>query len=90
MKIRVNGKDHALSSGPQVALPGLLRDRLMLIGMKKSHNRQYMTNAGTETGTPTLPFLNRTGRRGTDRLSGGLSPRCSAIRLARATSCPGA
>src|SRR5260370_25936298 len=57
MKIRVNGKDHALSSGPRVALPGLLRDRLMLTGMKKSHNRQYMTNAGTETGTPTFPFL---------------------------------
>src|SRR5260370_39863864 len=67
MKIRVNGKDHALSSGPRVALPGLLRDRLMLTGMKKSHNRQYMTNAGTETGTPTFPFLSDHGGEGTPR-----------------------
>jgi hypothetical protein len=36
MKIRVNGKDHALSSGPQVALPGLLRDRLDH-GGKRTH-----------------------------------------------------
>jgi hypothetical protein len=36
MKIRVNGKDHALSSGPQVAVPGLLRDRLDH-GGKRTH-----------------------------------------------------
>jgi hypothetical protein len=36
MKIRVNGKDHALSSGPQVAVPGLLRARLDH-GGKRTH-----------------------------------------------------
>ena len=53
----VNGKDHALSSGPRVALPGLLRDHLLFTGTKKSRNRQSMTNAETETGTQTFPFL---------------------------------
>ena len=57
MMIRVNGKDHALSFGPRVALPGLLRDHLLLTGTKKSGNRQSMTNAETETGTQTFPFL---------------------------------
>ena len=57
MMICVNGKDHALSSGPPVALPGLLRDYLLLTGTKTSRNRQSMTNAETETGTQTFPFL---------------------------------
>lgn len=53
----VNGKDHALSFGPRVALPGLLRDHLLFTGTKKSRNRQSMTNAETETGTQPFPFL---------------------------------
>lgn len=57
MMIRVNGKDHALSFGPRIALPGLPRDRLLLTGAEKSRNRQSMTNAETETGTQTFPFL---------------------------------
>ena len=57
MMICVNGKDHALSSGPRVALPGLLRDHLLLTGTKTSRNRQSMTNAETETRTQTFPFF---------------------------------
>jgi CrtC N-terminal lipocalin domain len=57
MMTRVNDKDHALWFGPQVALPGLLRDHLLLTGAKKSHNQHSMTNAETETGTQTFPFL---------------------------------
>jgi predicted secreted hydrolase len=57
MKIRVNGKDHARSFGPRVEVPDLPRDHLLLTGTKKSRNRQYMTNAETETGTQALPFL---------------------------------
>ena len=55
MMVCVNGKDHALSFGPRVALPGLLRDHLLLTGTK-SHNRQSMTNAEPETGTQRFPF----------------------------------
>jgi hypothetical protein len=39
MMIRVSGKGHALSFGPRVALPGLLRDHLLLTGATKSRNR---------------------------------------------------
>lgn len=67
MKIRVSGKDHALSFGPRVALPDLLRDHLMLTGTKKSRNRQYMTNAETETGTQAFPFLSHHGGKRTHR-----------------------
>ena len=56
MKIRVNGKEHALSFGPRVGLPDLPRDHLLLTGTKKSRNRQYLTNAETETGTQAFPF----------------------------------
>jgi len=56
MKIRVNGKDHPLSFGPRVGLPDLPHYHLLLTGTKKSRNRQYMTNAETETGTQTFPF----------------------------------
>ena len=61
MKIRVNGKDHALSFGPQVALSDVLRDHLLLTGTKKSRDRQYMTDAETQTGTQTFPFLGHHG-----------------------------
>lgn len=54
MKIRVNGNDHALSFGPRVALPDLLRDHLPLTGMENGRDRQYMTSAETETGTQTF------------------------------------
>jgi len=57
MMIRVSGKDHALSFGPRVALPGLLRDHLLLTGATKSRNWPSMTNAETETGTQTFPLL---------------------------------
>jgi hypothetical protein len=57
MMICVNGKDHALSSGPRVALPGLLRDHLLPTGTETSRNRQSMTNAETETRTQTFPFF---------------------------------
>jgi hypothetical protein len=56
MKIHVNGKDQALSFGPRVALPDLLRDHLLITGTKESRNRQYMPNAETETGTHRFPF----------------------------------
>jgi len=65
MKIRVNGKDHALSFGPRVALPDLPHDYFLLTGTKKSRNRQYMTNAETETGTQTFPFPGHYGVRRT-------------------------
>jgi predicted secreted hydrolase len=65
MMICVNGKDHALSFGPRVALPGLLRDHLLLAGTKTSRNRQSMMNAETETGTQTFPFPGHHGVRPT-------------------------
>ena len=67
MMICVNGKDHVLSFGPRVALPGLLRDRPLLAGTKTSRNRQSMTNAETETGAQTFPFL---GHHGVRRMHG--------------------
>ncbi|HWN61655.1 MAG TPA: hypothetical protein VNO25_13440, partial [Streptosporangiaceae bacterium] len=54
MKIRVNGKDHALSLSPRVALSDLLRDHLLLTGTEKGRDRQYMTSGETETGTQTF------------------------------------
>ena len=81
MKIRVSGKDHALSFGPRVALPDLLRDHLMLTGTKKSRNRQYMTNAETETGTQTFPFLSHHGGKRTHRdHHPARPPQCSGTR----------
>jgi hypothetical protein len=81
MKIRVSGKDHALSFGPRVALPDLLRDHLMLTGTKKSRNRQYMTNAETETGTQTKTSLARRASARTAPTAATASPiRCRACR----------
>ena len=61
MKIRVNGKDHALSFGPQVALSDVLRDHLLLTGTENSRDRQYMTDAETRDRDADVPFLGHHG-----------------------------
>ena len=103
MKIRVNGKDHALSFSPRVALPDLLRDHLLLTGTEKGRDRQYMTSAETETGTQTFPGHHRAKRTHGSAVEEWQPHRSQGdrsaewwnltavvgIRPARVTSCPG-